>query len=179
MNIIDFYPGYREIGYTKKTFGVNGKLKIHIDPGYQNSFIAAKHCFLFLDGSLVPYFIVNGKEEKEDGVVEFDWVNTPEEARRVVSKKVFLHNDQMKEEKAVESELLFGFLLNFSVYDDETEEFIGLITNIEAFPEQEIATVTVNDEKTFMTPLNTINIKAIDEEGRNVWLEIPEGLIEL
>lgn len=179
MNITDFYPDYKEVGYTKKTFGVSGKLRIHIHDSFLPSILKADHCFLLIQGCMVPYFIINKEEEKREGVLEFDWINTPEEAKEIVAKTIFLHTDQIKEGAREINTLTFGFLEGFSLFDDETEEEVGYIQSIDTYPEQEIATVVKEDGGDFMIPLNAESITGIDEEGKNLWMIIPDGIIDL
>lgn len=171
MNITDYFPDYIEIGYTKKSYGVSGQLRIFIEEKYTSSFSDAEHCFFLMKGCLVPYFI----ENQEDELVKFESCKNPEDAKNLVSKGIFLHKDQAKDLTDIETNPnSFNFTVGFSLIDSDSEQVIGTITEVLVYPQQEIAMVGNH-----MIPLNIHNIKGINQEEKLIFVEIPDGLLDL
>ena len=174
MNITDYFPEYKEVGYAKKSYGVNGHIRIFIEKGYEVTFDQAKHCFFLLKGCLVPYFI----KDYENGVVKFDSCSNPEDTKVIASKSIYLHQDQILPMEVEEDSEGFSLVEGYMLVNDETEEEIGLIRKIEVYPEQEIAVVEGKQQE-YLIPLNFHNVKGIDQESRRIFVEIPQGLLEI
>jgi 16S rRNA processing protein RimM len=179
LSITKFFPDYKEIGYTKKTTGVNGKLRIHIEPTFIDSISEAKHCFFLVKGCMVPFFIVNSEDDILDGIIKFESIKNPEKAREMVSKTIYLHEDQINQSNVEVDQLTFSIVEGFDLYDEEKNEKVGQILSVELFPEQEIATVLKADGNEALLPLNFHNVKGIDQEQKIIYVEIPEGLLDL
>lgn len=179
MNITDYYPDYLEIGYTKKTFGVKGRLKFVAEGQYVASMLEVEHSFFIMKGCMVPYFIVNDAAERADGVIKFESASDPESAKLLVSKSIYLHKDQIIASDFVAEGLAFDFLKGMQMFNDNNQELIGVVDNIVEYPEQEIAIVIDENEKEYLIPVNQFNIKEVNSEKMEVYIDIPEGLLDL
>lgn len=179
MNITDYFPDYIEVGYLKKTTGINGKLRYFVEPEFAESITSAAHCFFLLKGCMVPYFLVNKGGERADGILKFDSVKNPEDAKVIVSRTIYLHKDQIVASTLGKSKLTFEFIRGLEIFNVASKESIGVVTSIESYPEQEIAIVIGKDDKEFMLPVNEFNFKGLDEEERHAYFEIPDGLLDL
>ncbi|GLR20002.1 ribosome maturation factor RimM [Portibacter lacus] len=173
MNITDIFPDYYEVGFTKKSYGVNGHLRISINDEFQTSFRKAEHCFFLLKGCLVPYFIENLDED----LIKFESCHNPENAKEMVSKTIYLHEDQITERDQI-SESEYAIFNGFKLVDHQSEQVVGVIAEIVSYPEQEIAMV-IQDDNEFMIPLNVHNIKGINQDEQLIFVEIPEGLLDI
>ena len=178
MKVTDYYKDYIDIGYTKKTSGVKGFLKLNIEDRFADSLGAAKHCFLMNRGCMVPYFIDTDPDTISDGLIKFECTNNPQEARQIVSKTIYLHKNQILQHSPLEQEAGFSIVKYYQLVDDETEEIIGKIVDVVQYPEQEMAIVDAGN-KEIMIPLNIYNVKGINPEEELVFVEIPDGLLEL
>ena len=108
MEVASFFPNYKEIGFTKKTTGVKGKLRFHAENAFVESIFSANHCFFLLKGCMVPYFIISDAEEIAQEIIHFESCNNPEDAQLIVGKKIYLHNNQITEGEAKASLLAHG-----------------------------------------------------------------------
>jgi 16S rRNA processing protein RimM len=170
LNITDYFPAYKEVGYTKKSYGVNGHLRIFIEDDYLPSIESVQHVFFLLKGCLVPYFI----QSYEDGLIKFESCEHPEDAKALVAKTIYMHEDQIIEVAPSTEVNSFAIVEGFELYDADTEELIGTVDEVVVYPQQEIAHIG-----NIMIPLNFENVKGIDMEGKSVFVEIPEGLLEI
>ena len=80
---------FTQIGFTKKTHGVAGEIKIAIEEVYEDLFLEADRVFLEIKGAKMPFFIENIRGGGEL-IVHFEDVKNKEEAWLLQSKGVFL-----------------------------------------------------------------------------------------
>jgi len=146
---------------------------MHIHDDFESSLAEAEHCFFLLKGCLVPYFI----DKYESGQIKFESCNNPEDCKSIVSRSIYLHKSQIHaiEEKEAES---FQKVIGFQLLNAEDESLLGSIVAVEEFPQQEMAIVE-SEANEFMIPLNVHNVKAVDLERKIVYIEVPDGLLEL
>lgn len=170
-----------EIGHTKKTHGVQGWLRLHIEPEYLEDLLQSEAVFLGIQGQKVPYFI-DCFDTKNELLVKFEDIDSRESAVELSGKPLFLRpQDLLPEEERTfvveEEELQYAFLEGFTLL---TEEYgtIGEIIEVLEFPQQEMA-ILEKDGKELLIPLNEDFILSIDEAQQQVWMDLPEGLINL
>ena len=167
------------IGYTKKTFGVGGELRLSIDPEYVEDMMKATIFFLEIKGKPVPYFVESIRFSNTP-IVKFEDINTPEAARKLSSSKILLREtdmlpeaDRLFEVEELEFEKYVGFTIT-----DEKNGLLGKIIRIEEFPQQEMAIIQYND-KEIMIPMNDKLIAEINEDQQQITVVLPDGLLEL
>lgn len=168
-----------KIGFTKKTHGLNGGIKIHIEQRYLEDFMNVDHVFIEINGTKVPYFIEDVRAGNEL-IVQLEEINDVNAAKLMTSKEIFLKSEQIltPQERTlkVKGEEYFdieGFLV---ANPDGTQ--IGEITELMQMPGQMMATVkTLNGEK--FIPLNEHFVVLIDRQKKLVVVDLPEGLLDL
>ena len=170
---------YIKIGFTKKTVGTKGALKITIEPKYLEDISKTDVVFLKL-GNYIPFFIENVKLSNSSTIL-FEDVTSETEAAPFASKEIYLRDSDILSEdertKVEEDPLEFGHLNGFVIHDIH-EGKIGLIIEIQQFPQQEMAIVIFNDRE-IMIPLNDNFILDVDSEQKIVNMELPDGLLGL
>lgn len=169
-----------QVGYTRKPFGVNGQLKLQVEPSYLEDVLKADVLFLEIGGQQVPYFIDNF-QEVGDLIVHFEDVESREQAAKIVSRPVFLRPADIIpiEEKEIPLENIEPHLkyLHYHIEEVELGE-IGPIIRIEIFPQQEMAFVDYKG-RAVMIPLHPSFIVSEDKEKRVLRLALPEGMLEI
>ena len=170
---------YISIGYTKKTKGVKGDLKVEVDDIYVNDFLKATVIFLSQQGKEMPFFVEKITAVKEL-LLKLEDVNSKEQAYGLMSKEMFLRESDVtvtEEEVEVESDLVFGHLVNYKIKDEALGE-IGDIIEVLELPQQEMA-VVLFQEKEILIPLHEDLILEVDDDSRVVQMDLPEGITEL
>lgn len=163
------------IGTISKTRGLKGELQVYIDfEGLEK--IKFSSLFIDLAGKLVPYFITSIKYPLANTAFLFlEDVNTIEKASLLAKKDVYLPNKLRPKKK--KEEFTLKDLKGFIAVDEQVGE-LGEIIEIEDYPQQLIATVKYNN-RDVMFPLNTELIKGIDVENSEVYIDLPEGLLDV
>lgn len=169
-----------QVGNTRKPFGVNGELKLQIEPQYFEDVLKTDVLFIEINGALVPYFIDQIKTTA-DLIVQFEDLDTREKAAKLVSRPVYLHERNIlpPETKEIPVEAIEPHLkyLNYLV-EDVNSGPVGKILKIEAYPQQDMAFVEYEGRKV-MIPLHPDFIIEEDKKNRKLMLDLPEGLLAL
>lgn len=169
-----------QVGYTRKPFGVNGQIKLKIEPKFLEDVLKAAVLFIEIGGQQVPHFIDNFQEAGEL-VVHFEDMESREQAAKIVSRPVFLRPADIipVEEKEIPLENIEPHLkyLNYQIEEVELGK-IGQIVRIEVFPQQDMAFVDYEGREV-MIPLHPSFIVEADEQKRVLVLELPEGMLAI
>lgn len=163
------------IGSILKTRGLKGELQLYVDfEGLEN--IKFNAVFVDMAGKLVPYFIESIKYPmKNTAYLYVEDVDTIDKATPLVKKDVYLPNKLKPKKKKAEFTLkdLLGFIAI-----DENEGELGEIIEINEYPQQLIAIVNYQDSEVLF-PLNEEIIKGIDVNQNILYVDLPEGLLDI
>jgi 16S rRNA processing protein RimM len=166
---------YFRIGSILKTKGLKGEMQVYIDyDGAEN--IKFKSLFVDIAGKFVPYFVSSIKYlQKSQAYLNLEDVDTIEKAAMLIKKDLYLPNTLKPKKKKEEFTLkdLKGFIAV-----DETHGELGEIIDVIEYPQQLIATVNYKN-KEVLFPLNVEIIKGIDVEGGEVYIDLPDGLLDV
>lgn len=168
---------YTQIGTTKKSHGVHGELKVEIEEAYEDVFLEADRVFLELRGTMQPFFIESIRGQA-DLIVQFDDVHTPEAARLLQIRGIFLPTEEVpqileSEPEGPEYSRVAGYL----IVDTQLGE-IGTIRDVLEMPQQELAAVDYRGRE-ILVPLNPQFVQRVDDTAKRVLVNLPEGLLAL
>ena len=165
---------YVKIGNLLKPVGTRGEIKTDIPDEFLEDFVDAAHVFILINGSYVPYFIESVRETNQI-LVKFEDMDDPEEASTVSQKDIFM------EEKNITSTEFANQkdkeqLLDYTIISNR--ENIGTIIAVEIFPQQ-IMAVVQKDSKPFYLPLVDQFIVEINEEDKIIYMDLPDGILDI
>lgn len=171
---------YVSIGFTKKTYGTKGELKMKIEEKYVEDFFKASVVFLLISGKKVPFFIENVRFGNAL-LAKFEDLDSLQDAQSITSKEVFLREKDIVKEEDRQLEVIET--LEYKKYEsymicDERVGELGEILEVLEYPQQEMALINYN-EKEILIPLSEGLIEEIDEKGKKIRMNLPEGLLEL
>lgn len=124
--------------------------------------------------SRIPYFVEAAKEANdEEYIVTLDDVTTPDAAKRLVGKAVFV-KEEVLAETTTESPLLF---IGFNLVDTERGT-LGVIDDVMQAGPQWIARVEV-EGKEVLIPLVDEMIVDVNKRNKFIRMNLPEGLVDM
>ncbi len=166
------------IGFTKKTHGAQGELKITVKEEYLDDFVKSGVVFINVQGKPLPFFIENLREAG-DIILKIEEVDSPADAKNLTSKELFLREKDIKvfKQKGEKVVLTFELLVGYDLYDEQ-DGLIGNIAAVEAMPNQHLAIVAYQGREVFV-PLHPEMVVALDEKAKKIVLRLPDGLLEL
>ena len=163
------------IGSILKTKGLKGEMQVYVDFDGAET-IKFSSLFIDMAGKLVPYFVSSVKFlQKNQAYLNLEDVDTIEKATMLVKKDIYLPNKLKPKKKKDEFTLkdVKGFIAV-----DETHGELGEIIEVLEYPQQLIATVNFKN-KEVLFPLNVDIIKGIDVEGGEIYIALPDGLLDV
>jgi 16S rRNA processing protein RimM len=167
---------YFSIGKISAVFGLEGEVILKHSLG-KRTFLKGVEV-LFLEerkDSFIPYFLEKAKPKDHENVyVKLEGVNTPEAARKILQRGVYLSDVDFKAQTASSAPLS---LLGFNVQDAH-EGALGVIEEIIELPMQVLAKITL-DGKEVLLPINDQTLQKVDKKEQTVHLDLPEGLLDI
>lgn len=125
-------------------------------------------------GRFIPYFLETGKSRKEgEMLILLEGITTPEKARLLVRKKVWLPEQDVKQIASASAPI--GWL-GFDVYDEK--KLLGKVLEVIEQPAQILLRLEIN-EKEVLVPLNESTLVRIDLKKQRIQVELPEGLLDI
>lgn len=166
-------------GKLGKAHGLKGELKIYPEDVFEEDLLQMDFLLLQTANQMLPYFIESVRGEGFL-IVKFEGCDNRSQAIELEKKDFYFKKDLLLypiDEYSKEEESEYGFLIDFDVLDTEGKK-LGVITTIEEYPQQIMATV-LSGEKPFLIPLVKSFIIDINTEKKTIELDLPEGILEL
>lgn len=166
---------YVNIGALVATFGIKGEvvLKHHLGESADLSGIKA----IFIETSLgkfMPYFILTAKEKNaEEILLAVEGIESPEKAKLLLKKKVWLKEEDVKKTASVNSAIS---LLGFSIYDKK--KLLGKVLEVIEQPLQILLRIEI-DKKEVLIPINESTLLGIDHKKEKIDVDLPDGLLDI
>ena len=164
------------VGFTKKTHGAQGELKITVKEEYFDDFANTDVVFINMQGKPLPFFIENLRDAGEI-LLKLEDVDSPADAKNLTSKELFLREKDIKIIKQAGEVLTFELLVGYELFD-EIAGSIGKIESVESLPQQHLAIVEYQGREVFI-PLHPQMVVKLDEKAKKIVLRLPDGLLEL
>ncbi len=162
-----------QIGYTKKTYGVRGQLRVYVEGRYEEALLQAEALFLEIDGQPVPYFIET-IERNGDTLLKLEEIDVREAAQPLTGKPLYLRTADLPA-APVAATTDYTLLVGYTLVDQEQGP-VGFIAEVLVLPEQYLALIDRGGAEV-LAPLHPDLIVEIDPEGRRLLMRLPEGLL--
>lgn len=164
-----------KIGTFGKPHGIKGEISFH----FENDIFDKIDCPYFIckiDGIFVPFFITGYRFKGADiALVLLEDVNNEIGAKQFKGVDVYLPRKYFEENNEIEYSL--DFFIGFSLVDEDLG-YIGVITNIDDATINTLFLVKDKNNKEVIIPASEELITNIDINGKTVYVDLPEGLID-
>ena len=156
-----------------KEHGINGEISATFDcdtmaVGELSALVSP------MDGIFVPFF-VNGIRPKNNDtlLLKIDGISNETQAKRLVNCPIYALAEEMPEQDEVYCDFFIGFTIT-----DTDGNSIGTITDVDDSTENALFVVE-NEGKTVYIPISEDFITEIDEQGKTIEMDLPEGIFDL
>jgi len=158
-----------QIGYFSKTHGVKGHLILKAEKDFFVDELKA----VFIESSTgkAPYFISELKETNGGIIIALEEITAVEKAKTLLGKAVYIDSNLLDEDEDEFDWMGFELI-------DKIHGSIGAVTGMSDNGRQVLLSVQYK-EKEVLLPLVEEFIEKVDEEGRKLYFNAPEGLIDL
>lgn len=173
------YPRHHQffhIGRTLKSHGTGGQLRLMIEDQYKSYLKKGSFIFFDLNGSKVPYMLM----DIDDGahfVITIEDVYNKMESDLLSGLDIWIPLENVKSRHQRSPRNIKDKWSDYRIKDEKTQAYFDIIRT-EEFPQQLMAVVEV-ENKEILIPLNEQLISDIDKENKIIVMEIPEGLLDL
>lgn len=171
---------YVAIGYTQKSHGLKGELKMRVEPKYLEDFLKNERVFIDVKGIKIPYFIEHLRGTV-DLIVQLEDVRDRDAAIALQSRELYLKSTDLlpehKRELVLDQPTPYAHLAGYTLVDAHAGT-VGAIEQVLDMPQQEMAVVQFKG-KEVLIPLNPQFVQQINEAQRTVFTDLPEGLLDM
>lgn len=163
------------LGRVAKTHGIKGEVTIKLDVDDPSAYLDLKYILLEINKVLTPFFVERITPSGDKFFLQIQDVKTVEAASALTGKEVWLPLEMLPKlsGKQFYYHEVKGFLLV-----DEVHGELGPIKEIIEYPTQAIIQV-FKDGKEILIPILDQVIKKVDRKTKKLYVNAPEGLIEM
>jgi len=168
-------PQYYKIGKLVSVFGLKGELILQHSLGKKTALKGLETIFVEeKKDSFLPFFIKAARVKNETDIYllleEFD---TPEKARKIVQKEVWLDATDFAKFATKGSPIS---LLGFHMINEEKD--LGEIIEVIEQPLQVLCKIVINGNEALI-PIHEETLEKIDQKKKQVFVRLPDGLLEI
>ena len=166
------------VGKFQKTHALKGELNMisELVPEYYSE---GGPLIVNDDGIFVPYYVETIRPKGNISfLVKIKGVNSEEEASAFVNKEIFMLKKDCEKwlpEDYEDAEELIGY----SVWDENSGERLGVIVNIDNSTPNILFIIEGDNEEELILPGNEDFITEIDDDKKEIRMNLPEGLREI
>lgn len=163
------------LGQITKTSGFEGAVLVRLEKRFIENIPELESVFLEIEGRPVPFLISSLDYPGADMLkLSFQGYTSVDRVEEFKGCNVFLTTPVEEESAEPDISLLRGFKLA-----DQEKRMIGTIGEIITNPGQLLLEVTTEANEEFLIPFHENLILKIDKRRRIVFMEIPEGLLDI
>ena len=166
---------YFKIGKLAASTGLHGELVLQHSLGKKTSLKGLDAIFLEdKKDSFLPYFIEATKIRSDtETVIKLEGIDSMEVARKLTPKEVWMQQADFDKFAAKAAPIA---LLGFNLIDGETD--LGEIIEVIEQPHQVLCTIMYKGNEALI-PIHEQSLLKLDKKNRKVYVEIPEGLLDI
>ncbi len=165
-----------QLGKIVRTFGSKGEVVIQVDAELLSRIKKMESVYLKLNENLVPFFIeLLQLRPKGQAMVKFLDVDSTEEASLLAGCDIFIPIALLPKQKGTH---LFSVEIEGYTVIDANRGETGTVTSVLEMPQQSLLAIDFNGREILIPIVDEI-IKKIDRKTKTVFIEAPEGLIDL
>jgi 16S rRNA processing protein RimM len=163
------------LGRILKVQGYEGLLIVRLDKEPGDYLSEMESVFIESEGLLVPFFISELDIASQDLLrIKLDGYESRDKVAEFVGCRIFMTSE--REGNSLEPEI--GGLTGFTVIGKD-KQIIGTIKEIVRNPGQDLLVVESIGRKEILVPFHEDLICDINEDGRIIEIDIPEGLADI
>ena len=164
------------LGTVVAKYSFKGEVLIKLDTDDPETYLSLQSFLLEDESHLIPCFTTKVHLQRSQLLrVSVEGVNSEKQADLMIGKSVYLPLDQLP--KLDDDQFYFHEIIGFKVIDS-VQGPIGIITGVNDASSQVLLEVEHND-KQILIPLVDELIQQLDKPQKQIYLYIPEGLLDL
>ncbi len=164
------------LGKIVSKFSFKGEVLVKLDTDDPESYLEMESVFVEYNKNLVPFFIEKSSLQRSELLrVKFEDVENEADAEDILKCDLYLPLSQLP--KLKEDQFYFHEISGFEVIDKNFGE-VGTIKGVNDSTPQALFEIE-KDGKEILIPVNDDFIEKVDKPNRKIYVNTPEGLIEM
>lgn len=164
------------LGKIVKKYSFKGELLIKLDTDEPNLYQDLDAIFINLRGNLIPFFLEKSQLHKSELLrVKFEDVDTEADADALIKSECYLPLSFLPELE--DDKFYFHEIIGYKV-EDRNFGFVGIIKGVNDTTAQSLFEIDRNGIE-ILIPMNDEFISKVDKPNKTIFVETPEGLIDL
>jgi 16S rRNA processing protein RimM len=164
------------LGKIVKKYSFKGELLAKLDTDEPELYENLDAIFLDLRGNLIPFFIESSQLHKSELLrIKFEDVDTEADADALMKSELYLPLEFLP--KLADDKFYFHEIIGFKMTDINYGE-VGIITGVNDTTSQALFEVDKSGIE-ILIPMNDAFIDKVDKENKTIFVNTPEGLIDL
>ncbi|MFD1094818.1 ribosome maturation factor RimM [Salegentibacter chungangensis] len=164
------------LGKIVSKFSFKGEVLIKLDTDEPEMYTEMESVLVEYNENLVPFFIERSSLQKSTLLrVKFEDIDTEYDAEDMVGAEVYLPLSMLPE--LPEDKFYFHEIIGFDV-EDATHGNIGKVVSVNDSTAQALFEIKKED-KEILIPMNDEFIQKVDKKNKTIYLNTPEGLVDL
>ena len=164
------------VGKIVKKYSFKGELLIKLDTDEPEQFENLESVLINLRGNLVPFFIESSQLHKSELLrIKFEDVDTEDDADSLIKSELYLPLNFLPELEG--DKFYYHEIIGFKV-EDKNFGNVGIITGVNDSTAQALFEIDRNGTE-ILIPMNDEFIIKVDKPNKTIFVETPEGLIDL
>jgi 16S rRNA processing protein RimM len=172
IQISEIFP----VGQMLKPHGISGELSF----SFTSDVFDRENVEFFImdiDGIFVPFYILEYRfKGSKTGLVKLEGVTSDQEALPLAGQTIYLSKQFI--DNVESSEIDGDYFIGFTIIDMNNDLKIGEIVEIDQTTEN-VLFVVHNDEYEHLIPASQEYIKKIDHDYKLIYVDLPDGLLDL
>ena len=164
------------VGKIVKKYSFKGELLVKLDTDEPELFTEMESIFVEQHKNLIPFFIEHSSLHKSELLrVKFEEVDNEVDADALLGSELYLPLDFLP--KLTGNQFYYHEIIGFTVQDKSFGK-VGNITGVNDSTAQHLFEID-HDGKEVLIPINDEIIEKVDRASKTIFLDTPEGLIEI
>ena len=164
------------VGKIVKKYSFKGELLVKLDTDEPELFTEMESIFVEQHKNLIPFFIEHSSLHKSELLrVKFEEVDNESDADALLGSELYLPLDFLP--KLTGNQFYYHEIIGFTVQDKSFGK-VGNITGVNDSTAQHLFEID-HDGKEVLIPINDEIIEKVDRASKTIFLDTPEGLIEI
>ncbi len=170
-----------EVGRVLKPYRTEGFLVAEHKQVFSEELLSCDAIFLKINGLEVPFFVEDIEIEDDLSYIKFEEFSNPDDIKKFNGSSLYIRERDVKTESKQKNNIrIQDDFIDYIIIDKETKSALVIVSIVE-YPHQIIANVThpKHKDKTVKVPLVDELITSIDDSQKTIYMDLPEGLLEL
>ncbi|HAT67947.1 MAG TPA: 16S rRNA processing protein RimM [Flavobacteriaceae bacterium] len=164
------------VGKIVKKYSFKGELLVKLDTDEPELFTEMESIFVEQHKNLIPFFIEHSSLHKSELLrVKFEEVDNEADADALLGAELYLPLDFLP--KLTGNQFYYHEIIGFTVQDKSYGK-VGIISGVNDSTAQHLFEID-HDGKEVLIPINDEIIEKVDRASKTIFLDTPEGLIEI